>query len=133
MEEVDTSWGEVSEATTELLHHAIIRNTYDVPVLVPDMTIEYEIWVNEVLLGGGTVPVAHKLVPPGGTYVLDFSTVIDNSVLDDIWVSHLQHDESSTVLVKVFVVGDGERVLVHEESRELQTDILSALAYSSSS
>ncbi len=133
VKEVDTSWGEVNTATTELLHHAVILNTYDVPVLVPDMTIEYEIWVNEVLLGNGTVPVESELVPPGGTYELDFSTVIDNDVLDDVWVSHLQHGEDSTVLVKVFVVGDGGRVLVHEESRELQTDILSALAYSSSS
>ena len=133
VEEVDTSWGVVNATITELLHHAVIRNTYDVPVLVPDMTIEYEIWVNDVLLGGGTVPVAHKLVPPGDTYELDFSTVIDNSLLDDVWVSHLQHGEDSTVLVKVFVVGNGGRVLVHEESRELQTDILSALAYSSSS
>jgi len=37
------------------------------------------------------------------------------------------------VLVKVFVVQGEERVLVYEVSRELETDILSALAYSSSS
>jgi len=90
--EVDTSWGEVSQATTELLHHAVIMNTYDVPVLVHDMSIEYGIWVNDVLLGNGTVPVESELVPPGGTYELDFSTVRDTDVLYDVWVSHHQHD-----------------------------------------
>ena len=133
IKEADTSWGEITAATTELLHHVEILNTYDYPVAVPDMTFEYEIYVNDILLGAGTVPVKGEFVPPGGTYELDFSTVIDNSLLDDVWVSHLQHGEDSTVLVKVFVVEDGGRVLVHEESRELQTDILSALAYSSSS
>jgi len=131
VEKLDNSWGKVNETTTEIKHDLTVRNENNFTIVIPDMELEYEVLMNNIRLATGQVPIESRVLEPGEAMRLMFNTYVDNTVIDDAWVSHLLNHEKSTVVVKVYAVVGGLRLLIYEDSYTYQTDILSYISMSS--
>jgi len=128
VESVDTSWGSVTNETTEFIHLVTVYNPNPVPVVMN--RTEYEAVVNNLTLASGVQPLANLVIGPYETKNITLYTYLNNTLLDDWWVSHLTNDEKSSVVVKVFMVlADGTRLLIYERSFLVETDILEAMTY----
>jgi len=137
VESVDTSWGEVSEETTQLIHVAEIYNPNDFDI--PVTSFRYRITANEVILAEGEQPLELVVLEAGKTTTLRLYTYLDNTKLDDWWVSHINNGEKTYVKVEVYaayrvqipIIGVDitveKEVLVKEFT--VETDILGELTY----
>jgi len=57
-------------------------------------------------------------------------TYINNTLLDDWWVSHVRNGEKSDVDVTVFMVLENDVLVpIYERSFTVQTDLLEAMSY----
>jgi len=135
VKEVDTSWGEVTAETAELVHVARIYNPNDFDI--PATSMRYVIEANDIRLAEGEQPLNVVLKAKETTPLVLF-TYINNTLLDDWWVSHLQNNETTHLVILIYAtmeftvpfVGSFtiEKLVYHVEM-DVKTDILSALAY----
>ena len=135
VEKVDTSWGEVTDETTQLIHVAFVYNPNDFDI--PATSMEYVIEANGIRLAEGEQPL-NVLLKAKSTTPLVLSTYINNTLLDEWWVSHLQNNETTHLVILIYAtmeftvpgVGSFEVVkLIYKADMEVKTDILGALAY----
>ena len=135
VEEVDTNWGEVTAETTELVHVARIYNPNDFDI--PATSMRYVIEANSIRLAEGEQPL-NVVLKAKSTTSLTLFTYINNTLLDEWWVSHLQNNETTHLVILIYAtmeftvpfVGSFtiEKLVYHVEM-DVKTDILSALAY----
>lgn len=116
-------WGKVTSDSTEIIHNVEITNPTLVPL--PITNIGYEIFMNDIKVGEGIVEES-KIIAPRSSDKFEFVTLIDNNVLDDWWVSHLQNGEETKVEMKLYLVlnikGVGE-VKVQIPKGTIETEI----------
>jgi len=95
---ISINWGNVSDNQTELL---LVFNFYNsFPVSIPIPEINYKISMNEIKIGNGTIGDSIALE----SYIdnlISLVITIDNNLLDDWFVSHLQNNEHSTLEIYI--------------------------------
>ncbi|MFC7316251.1 LEA type 2 family protein [Halomarina halobia] len=125
--DTDARWGNATVERTPI--HASATVTNPTPVAVPVTDIEYTIRMNGIVVGNGTA-AEPTVVPPGETRTLETRAVIDNSRLDEWWVTHLRNDETTRMTVDFYATVElfGNRYRLPLESlsyeRTFHTDIL---------
>ncbi|MCU4975197.1 LEA type 2 family protein [Halobacteria archaeon AArc-m2/3/4] len=91
------NWGEVDEQTTELDLRFDMYNpkSHDIPVT----RLGYTIYMNGLVVGDGETTSEHLLRSKQVTTV-DTTTRIQNTHLDDWWVTHLQNGEETALRIE---------------------------------
>ncbi|WP_254545361.1 LEA type 2 family protein [Halomarina pelagica] len=123
----DARWGNATVERTPIHASATVTNPTPVPIPVTD--IEYTIRMNGIVVGNGTA-AGRTVVPPGETKTLETRAVIDNSKLDEWWVTHVRNDETTRMTVDFYATVElfGNRYRLPLESlsyeRTFHTDIL---------
>jgi len=101
IEETSAEWGSVSEARTPIEMDFVARNPQDLqPVTVT--TVGYDITMNGIQVGSGEVE-RNRVLAPGQTKTIPLTTVIDNSMLDEWWVTHLQRNQITEFKIEFYV------------------------------
>lgn len=127
VEETDARWGDATANRTPVEAEAVVTNPTGIPI--PITEIEYAIRLNDVVVGQG-VAAERTVIEPDSTRTIETEMVVDNSELDEWWVTHLRNDETSTLTVNFTATVEyaGIRrdvpldVLSYE--RTLETDLL---------
>lgn len=96
VEGTDARWGHATAARTPLRATATVTNPTPVPL--PVAQVGYEIRMNGVVVGRGTA-ARQTLIPPGETRTLRVRAHLDNSRLDEWWVTHVRNDQATTVAI----------------------------------
>jgi len=95
---ISFNWGNVSNDETELLLVFNFYNPYPVSIPIPE--INYKISMNEIKIGNGTIEDSIVLESYADT-LISSATSIDNNMLDDWFVSHLQYNENSNLKITI--------------------------------
>ncbi|ADB61388.1 Protein of unknown function DUF1511 [Haloterrigena turkmenica DSM 5511] len=97
VDETDAEWGNATENRTPIDASATVTNPTRLPV--PITEIGYTIRLNGIVVGEG-VAAERTVIPADSTRTIDARAAIDNTELDDWWVTHLRNDETSTLSVE---------------------------------
>ncbi|WP_435349334.1 LEA type 2 family protein [Haloarchaeobius sp. HRN-SO-5] len=95
--ETAAQWGEVTNESTPIVLDFYVYNpkSYDIPV----SQLDYQVFMNDVTVGEGTNDRGYLLEAGELTHVRTVTT-IDNSNLDEWWVSHLQNDQVTDLRIE---------------------------------
>ncbi|MDS0282328.1 LEA type 2 family protein [Haloarcula onubensis] len=96
VEETNARWGAATRERTPILASATVTN--DLPVAVPVTDVRYTIRMNGVVVGRGSA-AGEAGIPAGRTRAVDLRATIDNSKLDEWWVTHRRRDGTSRLSV----------------------------------
>ena len=96
VEETDAQWGNATTNRTPIEAEATVTNP--TRILVPITEIEYTIRLNDIVVGEG-IAAEQTVIEPDSTRSIEANAAIDNSELDEWWVTHLQNDETSNLTV----------------------------------
>lgn len=96
VEETDAQWGNATANRTPINASATVTNPTRIPV--PITEIGYTIQLNGIVVGQG-VAAQQTVIAPGSTQTIEASATINNSELDDWWVTHLRNGETSNLTV----------------------------------
>jgi len=125
LKELRSSWGAVTPEKIEIVHRAVIHNPQ--LVSIPITRIDYEIYMNDVKVGEGTTYNPIVLRGGGDTTVL-FTTTIDNTMLDEWWVTHIKNNEKTKLRVKIYatieIAGVEYSFKLCEVEQDITTNIL---------
>lgn len=124
VEETSASWGEATEEETPLSFAGTVHNPNDVPIVFSK--IGYTVSMNDVTVAEGTTDEGVEIAPES-TETIDVDSTMDNTKLDEWWVSHLRNDENTTLDVQVYAVSEsGKRIPLPFMSKRVifETDIL---------
>ena len=94
--ETDAHWGNVTANRTPIEASATVTNPTPIPV--PITEIGYTIRLNGIVVGQGTAGEQTAL-QPDSTSTLEATAVINNSKLDEWWVTHVRNNETSNITV----------------------------------
>jgi LEA14-like dessication related protein len=126
--ETSARWGPVTENRTALALSTTLYNPSAVPY--PVSTLEYTLSMNNVTVGRGTTQRGY-LVPGETERTVNGTLVIDNSALDEWWVSHIENDQTTDVRIAVTAVielpnGDTLRLPLDpiSQTQTFETDLL---------
>ena len=97
VDETDAEWGTATENRTPINASATVTNPTRLPV--PITEIGYTIRLNGIVVGEG-VAADQTVIPADSTRTIDAEAAIDNTELDDWWVTHLRNDETSNLSVE---------------------------------
>lgn len=75
-----------------------VTATNELPIALPITEIQYTIRMNGIVVGQGTA-AAQTVIPAESTETIETNATIDNSKLDEWWVTHLQNNETSQLSV----------------------------------
>ncbi|MFB6353535.1 MAG: LEA type 2 family protein [Halobacteriales archaeon] len=121
------AWGDANGTVTPVTLTAQVTNAHDRPVTLDG--VGYRVEMNDVTLGEG-VDRSGFSVDPGETETLEIRAALRTERFDRWWVSHLRHDETTTLSIgtTAVVAGDGDDPTVHLDlvsmQLELSTDLL---------
>jgi LEA14-like dessication related protein len=101
--ETSARWGPITENRTALNLSTTLYNPSTVPY--PVSRLEYTLSMNDVTVDRGTTQRSY-LVPGGTERTINGTLAIDNSVLDEWWVSHIENDQTTDVRIEVTAVID---------------------------
>ncbi len=94
--ETDARWGEATAERTPI--DGSITATNELPIALPITEIQYTIRMNGIVVGQGTA-AERTVIPPESSRRIDANATIDNSKLDEWWVTHLQRNETTRLSV----------------------------------
>lgn len=118
-------WGNVNEDHTEIITMATIHNDHIVPV--PITKIQYLVEMNGIRLAEGSSNVA-TVIQPNSEATLTFITKLDNRMLDEWWVSHIENGEKTKVRIVlqpvIEIAGKEFRFTLAESESVLMTNLL---------
>ena len=129
--DTDAQWGHATVERTPVNASATVTNPTPVPI--PVTNVSYTIRMNGIVVGSGEA-AQRTVIPPGATRTIEASAVIDNSKLDEWWVTHRQNGGRSQLTVDFYATvrigGETRRVNLGFLSyrRTLQTNLLSSNA-----
>jgi LEA14-like dessication related protein len=133
--ETSAQWGEVNESRTPLNLDFRVYNPKQYPVGVSE--IGYEITMNDVAVGEGTTGQGYT-IGPNSAETVETTTLIDNTKLDEWWVTHLERDQVTDLRIEFYArldVTGGETIRVPLRSltytETIETDIFGNEAGSS--
>lgn len=122
---IKSHWGEVNEDFTEIITLATIYNDNLVPV--PITKFHYLVEMNGIKLAEGSSDVA-TVIQPKSEATLTFITKLDNKMLDEWWVSHIENGEKTKVKIVlqpvIEVAGKEIKFTLAEKESEFTTNLL---------
>jgi LEA14-like dessication related protein len=92
------TWGEVSSAQTEINNRIVIYNPNSYQVTIKE--INYTIMMNHIKMGEGILYNPIVLEAKTETNI-SFPAILNNSMLDEWWATHLRNDQITRISVKV--------------------------------
>ncbi|QLG49337.1 LEA type 2 family protein [Natrinema halophilum] len=95
--ETNAQWGKATANRTPIDASATVTNQLSIPV--PITEIRYSVELNGIAVGQG-VAAQQTVLKPDSTRPLEANATIDNSRLDDWWVTHLRNEETSNLTVE---------------------------------
>jgi len=95
---VSANWGNVSNETTEIRIDVEVHNP--LPITVPMPQINYNIEINNISIGNGSIEDSIILKANNDSNV-NLVTKVNNKGIDDWFVSHLQNDEHSVLEITI--------------------------------
>ncbi|RZV11731.1 LEA14-like dessication related protein [Natrinema hispanicum] len=96
VDETNAQWGTATATRTPIDASATVTNPTPVPV--PITELRYTVRLNGIVVGQG-IAGQQTVLRPNNTRTLEASAAINNSKLDEWWVTHLRNDERSTLTV----------------------------------
>ncbi len=124
VESVDNEFGNVTETDTEILTEMTVTNPNPIGAAAADVNATYVVYMNDVEMaeGGGD---EIRLEP--GTSTESFRTEMRNERIPDWWVTHIENDEETHVLIDATVSsGLLDRSTSISDERTIETDLLSS-------
>ncbi|MFA9417278.1 LEA type 2 family protein [Natrinema sp. HArc-T2] len=127
--ETNARWGNATVTRTPIDASATVTNPTPLPV--PITELRYTVRLNGIVVGQGSAG-QQTVLQPDSTRTLEATAAINNSKLDEWWVTHLRNDERSTLTVQfnaTLAYGDVERTVPLEflsYQRPFETDLLGA-------
>ncbi len=124
--ETNAQWGQATTERTPVNASATVTNSLPVPVPVTE--VQYTVRMNGVVVGTGQA-AEQTVIPAESTRTLEARAFIDNSKLDEWWVTHLRNDQTTRMSVAFDATvryGGVERTLPLEflsYNRTFQTDV----------
>jgi LEA14-like dessication related protein len=97
--ETSARWGTVDNETTPIAMDFTVYNPKSTPV--PITEIGYNITMNDVAVGSGTTNQTY-VVPAKSEETIETKTAIDNSELDEWWVSHLERNQVTELRIDFY-------------------------------
>jgi len=97
VERTTAEWGEPTADETPVHASMTVRNPLSVPV--PVSKLSYVVEMNGVVVGEGSVG-ERTLVSPDSTETIPANFAIDNSRLDEWWVTHVRRNQTSQMTVQ---------------------------------
>lgn len=98
LNETRGSWGEATRSETPIHLELEVYNPRSIPIPVGELG--YEIRMNGIDVGSGQSDQS-VVVSPGSRETISTTAVIDNSQLDEWWVSHLRNDQVTELEIDV--------------------------------
>jgi len=96
VDETDAQWGQATAERTPI--DASARVTNSLPAPIPVTEIQYTVRMNGIVVGSGQA-AEQTVLPAQSTRTLEARAVIDNSKLDDWWVTHLRNNQTTRLTV----------------------------------
>ncbi len=93
--ETNAQWGNATATRTPIDAPATVTNP--TPLRVPITELRYTVRLNGIVVGQG-IAGQQTILRPNSTQTLEATAAINNSKLDEWWVTHLRNDERSTSL-----------------------------------
>jgi len=124
--ETSADWGTVTDAETDVSMRFVVYNPKSYPLAVSELG--YDVTMGGVDVGEGATEQPDP-IEPKTTETIDATVTIDNSELDDWWVSHLQSGQVSELRIDFYAqVGlQGQTIQVPLDDfshvQEIRTDI----------
>lgn len=127
-------WGDVTEKETPIEMTFTLYNPKDFPI---SMTrLEYNITMNGVDVGDGSTSKS-VTIPAHSEKQVEATTIIDNSKLDEWWVTHLQRNQVTDLRIdfyaRIDVSGESIRIPLRNVSYTIETDMFGNKAGNSGS
>ena len=113
----DAHWGHATVQRTPINASATVTNPTPVPI--PITNIKYTIRMNGIVVGSGETG-QRTVIPSGATKTIEASAVIDNSKLDEWWVTHRRNNGTSQLTVDFYAT-----VRTDQGKRRIPLDFLS--------
>jgi len=104
---VSVEWGNVNNKTTEIILNVVMYNP--MPLNIPMPQIQYNISMNNITIGNGSI-TDNLILKANKDSIINLVTKIDNNLLDDWFVSHLQNNEKSTLKITISSVLEYEGI-----------------------
>jgi len=122
---IKSHWGEVNKDYTEIITLATIHNDNLIPV--PITKYHYLVEMNGIKLAEGSSDVA-TVIQPKSEATLTFITKLDNTKLDEWWVSHIRNGEKTRVKIVlqpiIEIGGKKFEFTLAEKVSEFETNLL---------
>ncbi|WP_224449983.1 LEA type 2 family protein [Haloprofundus salilacus] len=99
--QTNATWGNVNESQTPLDLTFVTYNPKSYPVAVTE--VGYTITMNDVQVGEGSTDREY-VMQPKRTQAIETRAFIDNSRLDEWWVTHLQRNEVTELRIDFYAV-----------------------------
>ena len=98
MKSISAEWGNVDINTTELIFYVDINNP--IPLNIPIPLISYNISMNNITIGNGSI-TDNLILKANNDSIITLVTKINNNLLDNWFVSHLQNNENSILKIAI--------------------------------
>ena len=123
--EVSLSWGDVAYDFTEIIADVSVYNPSPIPITLKKVT--FTLYMNNIKMGGGTTYNPVILGAEKDTVIL-FTTVLDDSLLDEWWISHIKNGEKTRITIEIYSVIEIHNVTykikIYEIEQNITTNIL---------
>ncbi|MDS0476721.1 LEA type 2 family protein [Natrinema sp. 1APR25-10V2] len=129
VDETDAQWGNATVNRTPIEASATVTNSLGIPV--PITQLGYTVRLNGIVVGQG-VAARQTVLEPNQTRTLEAGAAIDNSKLDEWWVTHRRQGGASNLTVDfnaTVALGGVERTLPLDfisYERQFRTDLFGA-------
>ncbi|MEF8976842.1 MAG: LEA type 2 family protein [Halapricum sp.] len=125
-ESTSVEWGEATAEQAPLDAESVVRNEQPVPITVEK--IDYTVSINGIVLSDDT-HVENTVIQPGATATIRLPMTLDNSKMDQWWVTHVPEERSNLnvdATATISVGGDTRTVPLEmfSEAKTFETDIL---------
>ena len=125
LKSLTSSWGKITPEEIEINHKAVIYNPNPYPI--PITKLEYEIYMNNIRMGGGTTYNPVILGAEKDTVIL-FTTLLNDSLLDEWWITHIKNGEKTRITVEIYSVIEIHdityKIKIYEVEQNITTNIL---------
>ena len=95
---ISAEWGSINYNTTTIKLGIKVHNDNLVPIIIPKMN--YEFTANGIKIAKGSSESKYTIAG-NSDKTIDANIFIDNSMIDEWWVSHIQNRESTDLLIKI--------------------------------
>jgi LEA14-like dessication related protein len=124
VEETRAWWGSVNDSATGMRTEFVVHNPKPYPVATS--RLDYTVSMNDVAVGEGSTR-REVVIPAGGTETIRAQTVVRTQRLDEWWVTHLERNQRTALVVDFVAVlevqGIAVRVPLTAYEGSVETDV----------